>query len=59
MKLGREHSAVFQILMAMLHRLGGESLRQESHPVIIDATGLEPITTSTHFVNRRMRDRKK
>ena len=36
-----ERSAVLEILTAMLHRLGGAALRQESQPVAIDATGLE------------------
>lgn len=54
-----ERSAVLEILAAMLQRLGQASLRQESQPVAIDATGLETSTASAHFVTRSKRQRKK
>ena len=54
-----ERSAVLEILGAMLQRLGQASLRQESQPVAIDATGLETSTASAHFVSRSKKERKK
>jgi hypothetical protein len=54
-----ERSAVLEILTAMLRRLGGAALRQESQPVAIDATGLETSTASAHFVSRSKKERKK
>jgi hypothetical protein len=54
-----ERSAVLEILGAMLQRLGQASLRQESQPVAIDATGLEISTASAHFVSRSKKERKK
>lgn len=54
-----ERSAVLEILTAMLQRLGGAALRQESQPVAIDATGLETSTASAHFVSRSKKERRK